>query len=205
MMQKDGTKQDEPDDEKPILHLGGASAVFTQNIPSQIQYTALGHLHRYHNIKGHNAPVVYSGSLLEYSFSEAHQQKYVSIIAVQPNQKSEVKKVAIRSGKKLHRKRFENPEEAILWLSKNPNTFVELTLVSDDYLEASVKKQLQQTHSGIVNIIPEIKNQNQKSAAATQINLSQDIRVLFKEYFHAKKGQQPNTEILNLLEAILSE
>ena len=39
---------EEPADEKPILHVGGAQAIYTENIPKQIQYTAAGHLHRMH-------------------------------------------------------------------------------------------------------------------------------------------------------------
>ncbi|HOO85741.1 MAG TPA: exonuclease subunit SbcD, partial [Prolixibacteraceae bacterium] len=45
VVQKDAPLPDEPDDEKPILHVGGAQAIYTENIPPQIQYTALGHLH----------------------------------------------------------------------------------------------------------------------------------------------------------------
>ncbi|MBK5195556.1 MAG: exonuclease subunit SbcD, partial [Proteiniphilum sp.] len=41
---------EEPEEEKPILHVGGAQALYTENIPWQIQYTALGHLHRMHRV-----------------------------------------------------------------------------------------------------------------------------------------------------------
>lgn len=34
---------EEPEDERPILHVGGAQVVYTDSIPRQIQYTALGH------------------------------------------------------------------------------------------------------------------------------------------------------------------
>ena len=61
----------EPEEEKPILHVGGAQAVYTENIPRQIQYVALGHLHRQHIVDTKPCPVVYPGSPLSYSFSEA--------------------------------------------------------------------------------------------------------------------------------------
>ena len=68
MMKKGETPPQEPDDEKPILHVGGAQAVYSENIPKQIQYAALGHLHRYQVIDNKPCPVVYSSSPLSYSF-----------------------------------------------------------------------------------------------------------------------------------------
>ncbi len=46
VMKKGDPLPDEPEEEKPILHVGGAQVIYTENIPPQIQYTALGHLHR---------------------------------------------------------------------------------------------------------------------------------------------------------------
>jgi exonuclease SbcD len=42
--------------------------VYTDCIPHQIQYTALGHLHRFQNVGGHLSPVVYSSSPLSIVF-----------------------------------------------------------------------------------------------------------------------------------------
>ena len=79
-MTEGGEPPEEPEEEKPILHIGGAQAVFSENIPASIQYTALGHLHRKQTIDNRKSPVIYSGSPLAYSFSEANQDKYVLII-----------------------------------------------------------------------------------------------------------------------------
>jgi exonuclease SbcD len=45
-------KIEEPDGEKP-LRIGNADIVYTDCIPHQMQYTALGHLHRFQNVGGH--------------------------------------------------------------------------------------------------------------------------------------------------------
>ena len=71
---------EEPADDKPILHVGGAQVIHTENIPSQIQYTAIGHLHRMHRVDSEPGSVYYSGSPLSYSFAEANQKKYVLLI-----------------------------------------------------------------------------------------------------------------------------
>ncbi len=94
---------EEPDDEKPILNVGGAQVVYTNNIPKQIQYTALGHLHRPHQMDDNPCPAVYSGSPISYSFSEANQQKYVSIVELFPGKKASQKKIELVKGKKLQK------------------------------------------------------------------------------------------------------
>ena len=63
------------------------------------------------------------------------------------------------------RKRFEEIDTAVSWLSQNPDVFVELTLVSDTYLSAGDRKRLFDTHHGIVNIIPEIRNMDHVSGS----------------------------------------
>ena len=51
VMKRGGEQPEESDDERSILQVGGASVVYTDMIPPQIQYTALGHLHRYQQMQ----------------------------------------------------------------------------------------------------------------------------------------------------------
>ena len=61
MLKRGGEVLEEPDGEKP-LKIGNADLIYSDIIPSQIQYTALGHLHRHQNVGTDEKPVVYSGS-----------------------------------------------------------------------------------------------------------------------------------------------
>ncbi len=203
-MQKDGVPPEEPDDEKPILHMGGAQAIYTELIPAQMQYAALGHLHRYQVISEKPCPAVYSSSPLAYSFSEANQQKYVVMIEAEPGKAVNIKPIPLHQGRKLLRQRFTAIEEAVHWLTQHPDTYVELTLVSDTYIESKVKKALYEAHDGIVSIIPEITGEPQKeSRGQSRIDLNKNIREIFKDYFHQKKGQYPNEELMALFNEIL--
>jgi len=203
LMEEGGEIPEEPDDEKPILHVGGVQAVYTRNIPVQIQYTSLGHLHRMHS-PGRN--VWYSGSPLSYSFAEAGQKKYVLLVDVEPGKPANVRELELTRGKKILRKRAEGIDDALLWLNENPDCLVELTMVTDTYLTAQERKQLSVAHNGIVTIIPEVKNTsdlvvgNKKS-----IDLTRTMEELFTDYFRHKKGQEPNDEILMLFREILAE
>ncbi len=203
-MQNGGEAPEEPDDERPILHMGGAQAIFTEDIPAQIQYSALGHLHRYQNIAGAQGPAVYSSSPLAYSFSEAHQEKYVVLIEAEPGKPVSKEKIALQKGRRLLRKKFTSTEEAIGWLQEQPQTYVELTLVSDTFLKSDVKKALYDAHDGIVSIIPELNHvAEQPDRPAERVNLQQDIRLLFNDYFKSRTGQEPSDELKDLFNEVL--
>lgn len=204
MLKRGGAILEEPDGEKP-LKIGNADLVYSDAIPSQIQYVALGHLHRYQNVGSDNQPVVYSGSPLAYSFSEAGQQKYVNIIKAEPNKVVETERIALKSGKQLVCKKFNSIDGAVEWLSDNQNTMVELTIESDDFIKSDDLKRLRNAHSQIVHIIPIVTKSKKTNSETKQVNLNQDITSLFTDYFKSVKGQNPNEEILELFKEIINQ
>lgn len=204
MNQKGAPLLDEPEGEKP-LKIGNADLIFSDIIPSQIQYTALGHLHRFQNIGTDERPVVYSSSPLCYSFSEAGQTKYISIIEAEPGKTVWFEKIPIKNGKCLERKRFDSIGKTVEWLTANQDTFVELTLESETFLTADERKRLYQSHNGIVHLIPKVKNLELSKSHLHEINLNQDIQSLFRDYFKSKNGgQDANEEIIHLFNEILN-
>jgi exonuclease SbcD len=202
MQQREGEILEEPDGEKP-LRIGNADIIYTDCIPQQIQYTALGHLHRFQNIGGHPSPVVYSSSPLCYSFSETGQDKKVVIIDALPGKKVKFTDVALQSGRTLHRKRFDSIDLAVEWLLSNPYCLVELTLLSDTFISNQDLKRIHESHDGIIYIIPIISNENQDNTQTPRVNIDQDIHGLFKDFFVSKHKQEPNDEILDLFREVL--
>jgi exonuclease SbcD len=206
LMGKGDETPEEPEDEKPILHVGGAQAIYTENIPEQIQYTALGHLHRMHSVGSQSQAVYYSGSPLSYSFAEANQKKYVLLVDVESGETATVHEIELTKGKKLFRKRVEGIDGALQWLAENQDCLVELTLVSETYLTAKERKQLSAAHPGIVTIIPEVTNTSELvDVHQTKIDLSRSMTELFCDYFKHEKGQEPNEDLLNLFTEMLAE
>lgn len=202
MLKRGGEVLEEPDGEKP-LKIGNADLIYSDIIPPQIQYTAMGHLHRHQNVGTDEKPVVYSGSPLSYSFSEAGQQKYVKIINVEPNSIAQLERIPLKSGKQLARKTFNSIDSAVEWLNDNQYTLVELTIESDTYLKSEDLKRLRNAHHEIVHIIPIVKNDNVMDESSKQVNLNQDITALFSDYFKYSKGQSPNEEIIELFKEII--
>ncbi|MBB3841198.1 exonuclease SbcD [Runella defluvii] len=211
MRQDDPTPPEEPDDERPILHIGGAQAIYTENFPAQIQYVALGHLHRYQTVSKQPCPIIYSSSPLAYSFAEANQTKYVVIIEAEAGTPVAYRQVALTSGKKLLRGRFEQVDEALAWLDENQDALVELTIVTDNFLESSDKKRLMEAHAGLMPIIPEIRTKTSATSSDTTRELLQQegrgMEELFINYFKNSKegkGQAPNESLLGVFKEILA-
>ncbi|TDE01244.1 metallophosphoesterase family protein [Flavobacterium hiemivividum] len=202
MLKRGGEILEEPDGEKP-LRIGNADIVYTDCIPPQIQYTALGHLHRFQNIGGHPSPVVYSSSPLSYSFSEAGQEKKVVLIEAEPNGAVKYTAIPIESGRVLHRKRFESIDNAVEWLLAYPYCLVELTLVSDTFFTTQDLKRIHESHDGIIFIIPIVNKDANRNQQTAKVNLDQDIQGLFKDYFVSKYKQEPNEELFGLFNEII--
>lgn len=196
---------EEPEDEKSILHVGGAQIIYTEDIPGQMQYVALGHLHRFQMVNKSAAPVVYSGSPLAYSFSEANQKKFVQLVEVYPKQPAKFTPIELTKGKRLLRKRAEGIEEAIGWLCENQDALVELTMVTETFLTADDRKKLLTAHSGIVSIIPEIRNLEITDNGNGNIDITKDMESLFIDYFTHSKCQAPGNELISLFKEVLSE
>ncbi|WP_188050727.1 exonuclease subunit SbcD [Flavobacterium sp. GP15] len=202
MLKRGGEILEEPDGEKP-LRIGNADIVYTDCIPLQMQYTALGHLHRFQNVGGHSSPVVYSSSPLSYSFSEAGQDKKVVLIDVEPNKAVKFTAIPLKSGRVLHRKRFESIDDAVEWLLANPYCLIELTLVSDTFFTTQDLKRIHESHDGIIYIIPVVKKDSNQDLQIPKVNLEQDIQGLFTDFFKSKYKQDPNEEVLDLFNEIV--
>ena len=200
VMVKGGEVPEEPEEERPI-NIGGASAIYTENFPKQLQYIALGHLHRQQEISKKPCPVIYSGSPLGYSFNEKNQDKYVMLIDAKPSQKVDYQRIKLETPKKLYQKTFDDMDTALTWLAEHPDALIQLTFISDETLSPILTKQLNEAHPGIVPPINfHARNQDTLNGKETMINPdTDDIRSLFVEYFKTKnKGQEPNEELIQL-------
>jgi len=207
VMKKGDELPEEPEDEKPILHVGGAQAIYSENIPDEIQFTALGHLHRKQTVDiQRNSNILYSGSPLSYSFSEANQKKFVLLADIEPGKKASIREIELKKGKHLLRKRSESIDEAVEWLKDNPDSLVELTMSTDTYLTSDERKQLNAAHDGLVSLIPDVKNRGDRNDSnSNSIDLNKSMEALFIDYFKQAKGQEPNENLLNLFKEVLSE
>jgi DNA repair protein SbcD/Mre11 len=205
VMKEGESTEEEPEEEKSVLTLGGANLIRTMFFPiDKIQYVALGHLHKYIHYKENNCSFVYPGSPIAYSVRENDQTKYVNLVQISPNEKPIIERKVIKSGKKIYRKHFDTIDDTIEWLKENQNCYVELTIKTDQYLKTEDHRKIRDTHTGIINIIPDIQKFSNEGTGGRNIDLQLGIKDLFKNYFESKKHIQPNENILKLFDEILS-
>jgi DNA repair protein SbcD/Mre11 len=205
-MMKRGEKQpDEPDDERSIVQVGGASVLFTDLIPKQMQYVALGHLHRYHQLGGGPCPVVYSSSPLAYSFAEDNQQKYVVVIDAEPGKPVVITPIELKNGRKLLRKTFTEVEKAVDWLRENPECFPEITIQTPTFLSSDEHRELTQAHERFAGVRLEVRETvvSEAETPSPQIDLSLSMTDLFAGYFKSRYNQEPNEKLLTLFQEVL--
>jgi exonuclease SbcD len=111
------------------LHLGQVYGVNPQQLPSAVQYIALGHLHRPQEVLA-PAKTRYPGSLIELDFGEQEQEKSVVVLDAQAQRPPDIELVEVTAGRRLR---------------TVEGTFAELAhladLRSDDYLRVRVKAE----------------------------------------------------------------
>lgn len=85
--------------ERP-LHLGEIYGLNAQQLPSNVQYIGLGHLHRPQEILA-PSKTCYAGSLIELDFGEKDQEKRVVIVEAEPGGAARLESVTLTAGRRL--------------------------------------------------------------------------------------------------------
>ena len=67
-------------DSERNIQIGGATAIHPNDFPDDVDYVALGHLHRPQNIKGKEYPIKYAGSPIPLRFNETTYKKQVFLL-----------------------------------------------------------------------------------------------------------------------------
>ena len=203
VLENENDERTEPEDENAI-NIGGASAIYSENIPEEIQYTALGHLHRCQKVG--KREIWYSGSPLAYSFSEDEQDKYFLIVDIEPNEKPIVRKRKIESGMPIKNLLAYNVEEALRVLKANQNNWVQLRFVNNKALSYEETTMLHSAHNHLLQIIPEIQSTSERSEQRSRILEMQDNPLeLFKEFYkHTHAGQEPDDISIELFQEVIN-
>lgn len=111
------------------LHLGSVYGVNPQQLPSTVQYIALGHLHRPQEVLA-PAKTRYPGSLIELDFGEQEQDKSVVVLDAQAQRPPHIELVPVTAGRRL--RTVEGTLDDLQRLAEER---------SDDYLRVRVKAE----------------------------------------------------------------
>lgn len=189
----------ETDSERPI-QVGGAYTVTANALPSNVQYVALGHLHRPQTIKKAEGIARYSGSPLSYSFSESGQTKSVTLVEVKPNSEAVTKEIYLSCGKPLVKWKAEQGlEQVYRWLEekKDERAWIDLEVHLKDTLSMEQIHKLRNAHDGFIHIRPVFEEMEVKQDEHRMADLP--IDELFTRFYERQtNGGVPDEETVKL-------
>lgn len=169
----------ETTDSERILSVGGSGCVSARNF-DLFDYTALGHLHSPDAIS-HNK-IKYAGSLIKYSFSEAKQQKSVSIIEMNDNGTFQLERkslMPLRDMREIEGYLDELLDERF-YSEQKKDDYIKVTLLDEGALIDPINK-LRQIYPNILHL--ERKRTLQDMKKKTKLNVLTDERKSELELF----------------------
>ncbi len=184
------------------IDLGGIKVVSVSSIPSQCEYTALGHLHKRQCASKTNR-IIYSGSPLQYSYDEVGIEKSVTLFEVKSNAVENVTEVLLTSGKKLVKVSCVGLDSADVILSKYQDNYIDFTLFSDRPLTVEETAGLKERYPNITKLKLELSGQLDGSRITGRKHLSD--KEMFVEFIKEKYGKEPDEQLLTAYLEIISE
>jgi DNA repair protein SbcD/Mre11 len=184
--------------ERP-LHLGEIYGVNAQQVPANVQYVGLGHLHRPQQLDA-PSPTYYSGSLIELDFGEREQEKRVLIVDAQPGRRAHVESIPLQAGRRLR-----DVEGTLAQLQTLTGE------VGDAFLRVRVKaegpvpgiaEQVRALFPNALDVSVTYARQAPEPAARLQQLRPAE---LFTDFFQRKNQAAPPAELLSLFESVYEE
>ena len=182
------------------LHLGQVYAVNPQQLPGNVQYIGLGHLHRPQEVLA-PSKTRFAGSLLELDFGEREQQKSVVLVEAKPGGAAGVEVVPLAAGRRLRDVEGSLAELAAL----KPE-------LGDAHLRVRVRVE-----SPVPGVAEQVKELLPGAldvslvcdAASSQVPSGPRPTLrpveLFRDFYRRKHRADPPAELLGLFESVLEE
>jgi exonuclease SbcD len=151
-------KGSESDSERQI-QVGGAYTVDPMSFPAEAGYVALGHLHRPQETPGEkDIAIRYSGSILQYSFSEEEQQKSVTIAEFDGGRATH-RTVPLGAGRTLECWNVTGGVEELeqRLAEASPELWLSIRITLDNPLTLETMARIRSQHPGIASWMTEIR------------------------------------------------
>jgi exonuclease SbcD len=183
------------------LHIGDIYAVNAEQLPANVQYIGLGHLHRAQEVLA-PARARFSGSLLELDFGEKEQEKGVVLVEAEPGRAARVETAPVTAGRRLR-----DVEGTLGELQAMAPT------LGDAYLRVKVKVAgpLPGVAEQVKEMLPlaldvSLDYERQESATAPAVPRgSLRPEEMFADFFARKNGAPPSPEMLDLFRRVYEE
>ena len=181
------------------LTIGQLYAITPQALP-EVQYAALGHVHRPQRVPGSSRPAYYSGSPLQLDFGEAEQQKSVNIVELKPGQPADVRTESLTCGRRLRDIRGTY-DELVAQRDELDDAFLRVTLKCGGPLPG-LGDQVRALLPNALEV--RLDYPREKTLTKTRIR-GLTAREQYAHYLRGKQGTEPDQSELDLFESLLME
>ena len=184
------------------LHLGDIYGVNAEQLPGNVQYVALGHLHRPQELLA-PAKTCYSGSLIEIDFGEREQDKRVVIVEARPGRAAALESAPLSSGRRLRDLAGTLPELARLAGD-----------VGQDFLRVTVKTeapapgladQVREMLPNALEVTVDYPRHEPAAETRTASHRSLEPAHLFARFYEARNGAPPGDDLRKLFDQVHEE
>lgn len=196
-------------DSERTLSVGGSGCVGSE-LFEPFSYTALGHLHSPDAIK--HQKVRYSGSLLKYSFSEAKQEKSISIIEMKENGQFDLRIRSITPKNDLRELEGHLDElmDPSIYEKQNVNDYLKIILHDEGALIDPINK-LRQIYPNVLHLERKIAMTDMKkkhSFSSVKEDKKSELE-LFKQFYEemttSEFTDEKNAVMAEVIEKTLKE
>lgn len=196
-------------DSERTLSVGGSGCVGAE-LFDPFSYTALGHLHSPDAIK--HSKVRYSGSLLKYSFSEAKQEKSISIIEMKDNGQFDlrIRSIVPKNDLRELEGHLEELMDPSIYEKQNVNDYLKIILHDEGALIDPINK-LRQIYPNVLHLerkiaITDMKKKQSFSAAKEDKKSELELfKQFYEEMTTAEFTEEKNTVMAEVIEKTLKE
>jgi DNA repair protein SbcD/Mre11 len=180
------------------IEVGGACAMNAASFPAEAGYVALGHLHRPQEMDGQNdIRVRYSGSILQYSFSEAEQQKEVTIIEFDGAVAAH-RSVPLNSGRMLRKWDLESTDELEHRLAEaDPTDLLWINVAVEEPLPVDYIASLRREHAGIIQCLPVFRRDDDLQEEITRMS-ELPLDEQFRRFVQARYKEPCSEDVVRL-------
>ena len=187
------------------LHLGQIYGVNPQQLPSGVQYIALGHLHRPQEVLA-PAKTLYPGSLIELDFGEQEQDKSVVVFEARPQKAPRIELVPITAGRRLRTVSATFPELERLASEWTEADYLRVRVKADGPtpgLAERVKELLPNALDVTVDYPRDPQSRNGDEKGPARVGLSP--AKLFSAYYEHRHQTPPPKELQQLFDQVHEE
>lgn len=184
------------------IAVGGVDQVGAE-VFDRFDYVALGHIHSPQWIR--RKEVRYCGTPLKYSFSEAEQQKSVTVVTCREKGEVEIEVVGLRPIRDMRKVRgsYQEVMAREFYQGKNQEDYVQITLTDEE----DVLDGMQRLRAVYPNLM-QLLYDNSRTRQSRMVEVGEDIEEkseleLFQEFYRMQNNREMSLEQIAFVERVI--